>query len=243
MNLILRPRAGTSLTYHLLETLGQSIVMGEFDTQGFPTESELCLTFGASRTVAREAVKMLTAKGLLSSRPRQGTRVEPIVSWNLLDPDVSRWMTHRPFSNRIYRDLTEVRLAIEPVAARLAATRATPADIKAMRQALSVMRDEASHHDLALLADIDFHVAILKASDNPFVVKLKALVHTALTISIGMTNRVSGHSACVPAHEAVVLAIEARDPDAAEAAMRGIIVDALALVETLEPGLEGGSAV
>lgn len=243
MNTILRHRAGTSLTYNLLETLGQAIVMGEFDASGFPTESELCHTYGASRTVAREAVKMLTAKGLLSSRPRQGTRVEPIAHWNLLDPDVSRWITHRPFSHLIYRDLTEVRLAIEPVAARLAARRATPSDIKTIRQALNVMREEGDHHDRALLADIDFHVAILKASGNPFVINLKEVIHTSLTISISLTKRVSGHAASIPAHEAVIAAIEAGDEDAAEAAMRAIILEALELIVALEPGLEASASV
>ncbi|MBW8882899.1 MAG: FadR family transcriptional regulator, partial [Asticcacaulis sp.] len=180
---------GVSLTYSLLETIGQAIVVGEFEESGFPTEAELCVMYGASRTVAREAVKMLSAKGLLSSRPRQGTRVEPVANWNLLDPDVTRWMTERPYSNKIYRDLTEVRMAIEPMAAALAARRATKADIKAIRAGLNGMRDEADHHDLALQADIEFHVAILKASGNPFLIQLRELVHTALTISIGLTNR------------------------------------------------------
>jgi len=182
----MRHMQGISLTYGLLETLGQSIVIGEFEATGFPTEAELCIRYGASRTVAREAVKMLSAKGLLSSRPRQGTRVEAVSNWNLLDPDVTRWMMERPYSNKIYRELTEVRLAIEPIAAHLAAKRASKVDVKAMRTAFNAMRDEAQHHDLALIADIDFHVAILKASGNPFIIQLKELIHTALTISIGL---------------------------------------------------------
>ncbi|EGF93617.1 galactonate operon transcriptional repressor [Asticcacaulis biprosthecium C19] len=225
---------GVSLTYGLLETLGQSIVVGEFEASGFPTEAELCIRFGASRTVAREAVKMLTAKGLLSSRPRQGTRVEAVSNWNLLDPDVTRWMTERPYTNKIYRELTEVRLAIEPVAAALAAKRATKADLKAMRAAFNAMRDEASHHDLALLADIDFHVAILKASGNPFIIQLKELIHTALTISIGLTNRIAGHTASLPAHEAVLIAIENGQHDVAEKAMRAIIAESIDMIDTFK---------
>jgi DNA-binding FadR family transcriptional regulator len=222
-----------SLTYGLLEALGRSIVMGEFQAGGFPTEAELCLRYQASRTVAREAVKMLTAKRLVSSRPRQGTRVEPVETWNLLDPDVTRWMTERPYNNQIYRDLTEVRLAVEPVGAALAARRATKADIKTIRLALNSMRDEADDHDQALLADIDFHVAILKASGNPFMIQLKELIHMALTISIGLTNRIAGHTASIAAHEAVLLAIEARDPQAAEAAMRKILIESLDLLDAL----------
>lgn len=229
----MRQANGVSLTYGLLETLGQSIVAGEFDQQPFPTEAELALKYAASRTVAREAVKMLSAKGLLSSRPRQGTKVEAVANWNLLDPDVTRWMTERPFTARVYRDYTEVRLAIEPVAASLAASRASRGDIAAIRQALDVMADQAARHDLALLADIDFHVAILKASGNPFLIQLKELIHTALSISIGLTNRIAGHTANIADHEAVLTAIENGEAQAAEAAMRQILTESLALIDTM----------
>ena len=230
---MLRHGPGVSLTYSLLENLGRSIVVGEFETEGFPTEAELCIRYGASRTVAREAVKMLSAKGLLSSRPRQGTRVEAVANWNLLDPDVQRWMTERPFSDKIYRDLTEVRLAIEPTAAALAARRAGKADLRAIRAGLEGMREKASHHDLALLADIDFHVAILTASGNPFLIQLRELVHTALTISIGVTKKISGHTASIEDHAAVLIAIENGDADGAERAMRHILLESLTLIDTL----------
>lgn len=230
---MLRHGQGVSLTYSLLETLGQAIVVGEFETTGFPTEAELCIRYRASRTVAREAVKMLSAKGLLSSRPRQGTKVEAVANWNLLDPDVQRWMTERPYSSKIYRDLTEVRLAIEPTAAFLAARRASRSDIRAIRAGLHGMRDDADNHELALLADIEFHVAILTASGNPFLIQLRELVHTALTISIGLTNRISGHTASIDDHEAVLIAIEAGDAERAEHAMRHILIESLALIDTM----------
>ncbi len=229
----MRHTSGTSMTYTLLETLGQAIVVGEFESSGFPTESELCLRYHASRTVAREAVKMLAAKGILSSRPRQGTRVEPTAKWNLLDPDVIRWMMERPYTNSIYRDLSEIRLAIEPLAAALAATRATRADIQAIRNGLHGMQDNAADHDLALQADIEFHVAILKASGNPFLIQLRELIHTALNFSIGLTNRIAGHTANIADHAAVLTAIEAGKPEAAEAAMRAIISESLTLIDSL----------
>jgi DNA-binding FadR family transcriptional regulator len=225
---------GVSMTQRLLERLGQSIVAGTYEGRGFPTESELCTAHEASRTVTREAVKMLTAKGLLSSRPRQGTRIEPVAQWNLLDPDVVRWMTERPYSHKIYRDLCEVRLAIEPVAAGLAARRARQGDLKAMRAGFDGMREKAAHHDLALLADIDFHVAILLASGNPFFHKLRELIHTALSLSIALTNRIAGHTASLEAHEAVLIAIEAGDAAAAEGAMRAILLDSIELVESFQ---------
>lgn len=233
----MRTQHGVSLTYGLLETLGQSIVSGHYDGSGFPTEAELCTQFSASRTVAREAVKMLTAKGLLSARPRQGTKVEPVSRWNLLDPDVTRWLMERPFTNTIYREFTEVRLAIEPVAAALAAQRADRKDIKAIRDGLNGMRDNAAEHEHALQADIEFHVAILRASGNPFFWQLRELINTALRISIGITNKVSGHTASIPAHEAVLIAIEKGDPEGALHAMRAILLESLDLIETYDPAV------
>lgn len=231
----MRTPNGVSLTYGLLESLGQSIVMGAYDGKPFPTEADLCTQFSASRTVAREAVKMLTAKGLLSARPRQGTKVEPMSRWNLLDPDVTRWMMARPFSNLFYREFTEVRLAIEPIAASLAAKRADKKDIKAIRDGLNGMRDNALDHDEALQADIEFHVAILKASGNVFFWQLRELINTALNISIGITNKVAGHTASIPAHEAVLIAIENGDSEGAEAAMKAILVESLELIQTYQP--------
>lgn len=223
-----------SLTYSLVETLGQAIVGGAYDgPEGFPIEAELCARFSASRTVAREAVKMLTAKGLLRSRPRQGTHVEPLNRWNLLDPDVARWLTARPYSHDGYRELTEIRLAIEPVAAGLAARRATADDKAAIRAGYDGMCRHADRHDQALLADIEFHVAILKASRNPFLTQLTSLIHTALTLSIGLTNRIAGHTANLADHEAVLVAIEQGDAAAAENKVRTIIHESLDLMDQL----------
>jgi DNA-binding FadR family transcriptional regulator len=129
--LVIRTQPGLSLTYGLVESLGQAIVTGEYVEVGFPTEGELSKQFGASRTVTREAVKMLTAKGLLSARPRHGTVVEPENEWNLLDPDVLRWMLERKFSLRLLAEFTEMRLGIEPAAAALAARNADEAGLTA----------------------------------------------------------------------------------------------------------------
>src|SRR5690606_22860730 len=131
---------GVSLAYGLLTTLGRSIVTGEFDKTGFPTEAELCVRYGASRTVMREAVKMLSAKGLLSSRQRKGTRVQPVDKWNLLDPDVLTWLMERPFSKEIFLEFTQMRLAIEPTAAALAAQVQNTAAIAEIRAGLEGMR-------------------------------------------------------------------------------------------------------
>src|SRR5262245_41954936 len=115
---------GRNLTYGMLDALGRSIVIGRYDTRSFPTEADLAKQHGVSRSVTREAVKMLTAKGLLSARPRQGTKVTPISSWNLFDTDVLRWLLERKFSVELLKQFTQLRVAIEPEAAALAAQHA-----------------------------------------------------------------------------------------------------------------------
>jgi len=227
----MRSEHGVSLAYGLLKTLGQSIIMGEFDATGFPTEAELCVRYGASRTVMREAVKMLSAKGLLSSRQRQGTRVLPVEQWNLLDPDVLRWLMERPYSTQIYLEFTQMRLAIEPTATELAAQVQDKVAIAAIRKGLDDMA-AATDPAAALQADIDFHVAILKASGNPFFWRLKPLITTALNLSIQLTNTISGHAADIDAHGAILTAIEAGNAAAARAASEALLRESLALIET-----------
>ncbi|EGF89301.1 galactonate operon transcriptional repressor [Asticcacaulis biprosthecium C19] len=230
----MRSEHGVSLAYGLLKTLGQSIVTGEYDGKTFPTEAELCQQYGASRTVMREAVKMLSAKGLLSSRQRQGTRIEPVDNWNMLDPDVLRWLMERPFSNKIFREFAQMRLAIEPQAAALAAEVQDKPAIAQIRDGLEGMIANTGDPEAGLQADIDFHVAILKASGNPFFWRLKPLINNALQLSIQLTNQISGHTASIAAHEAVLVAIENGDADAAKQASEAILRDSLKLIETVK---------
>src|SRR5215203_4168881 len=103
---------GHNLTYALLAPLGKEPVTGGFDDQPFPTEAELAARHAVSRSVTREAVKMLTAKGLLTARPRKGTSVQPPSSWNLFDTDVLRWLLEREFSLELLRQFSELRIAI-----------------------------------------------------------------------------------------------------------------------------------
>lgn len=227
----MRSETGMGLTHNLLRIIGQAIVSGTYDTKPFPTEAELSATYGASRTVTREAVKMLTAKGLLTSRPRKGTLVEPMERWNLLDPAVTGWMMERPYSDKIFRDFTQMRTAVEPTAASLAAKRQDRAQIRMIREALDRMRTSSEQHESELEADIDFHVAILRASGNAFFWQMRELIRVALNMSITLTNRIKGHAADVDAHEGVLLAIEAGKPDEAEAAMAVILNEALELIE------------
>lgn len=226
----IRSSLGRNLTYGLLDQLGKTIVTGGYEHKAFPTEAELSLQHGVSRSVTREAVKMLTSKGLLSARPRQGTIVQPAASWNLFDPDVLRWLLERKFSLELLREFNQLRVAIEPAAAELAARAADEKGLDLIRSGFARMQAAERGEDDPLDADIAFHIAILKASANPFFAQFRDVVSTALRTSIRFTNRIQGRTADLPAHEAVKVAIEKRQPAAARKAMAGIITDVAAVI-------------
>lgn len=235
-----RPELGRNLTYGLLDSLGRAIVTGRFEQEAFPTEAELAKQHGVSRSVTREAVKMLTAKGLLSARPRQGTVVQPTTSWNLFDTDVLRWLLERQFSVELLKQFNQLRVAIEPEAAALAARFADEADLRRINDGLDRMKAAEQGMDDTLEADIAFHVAILRGSGNPFYAQFRDVVSTALRTSIRFTNRIKGRSASVADHAAVRDAILARDPGAARVAMRELIGDVLDLIDEAETGKAPG---
>ncbi|WP_375290310.1 FadR/GntR family transcriptional regulator [Qipengyuania sp.] len=230
-----RQALGRNLTYGLLDNLGRAIVTGQFEKQPFPTEAELAKYHQVSRSVTREAVKMLTAKGLLSARPRQGTIVQPTASWNLFDTDVLRWLLERQFSVELLKHFNQLRVAIEPEAAALAARFGDEEELQRISDGLDRMVAAEQGLDDTLQADIAFHVAILRASRNPFYVQFRDVVATALRTSIRFTNRVKGRSASVSDHAAVRDAIIARNEDAARATMRNLIGDVLDLIDTANP--------
>ncbi|MET3759729.1 DNA-binding FadR family transcriptional regulator [Sphingomonas sp. UYEF23] len=225
-----RSSLGRNLTHGMLDALGRAIVTGVYTDKRFPTEADLASQHGVSRSVTREAVKMLTAKGLLSARPRQGTIVQPAESWNLFDADVLGWLLERKFSLGLLRHFSELRIAIEPAAAELAARNAGAGGLVAIRAGYARMVAAEAGEDDSLDADIAFHVAILRAAGNPFFAQFEDVVTTALRSSIRFTNRFKGRSADLAAHGAVLRAIEARDGLAAQHAMQQIIADVLALI-------------
>jgi DNA-binding FadR family transcriptional regulator len=225
-----------NLTYTIVERLGQAIVTGGYNGKtGFPVEAALCEDFSASRSVLREAVKMLTAKGLLAARPRQGTWVEPEEHWNLLDPDVLRWLLERKFSLELLSEFTEMRLAVEPMAAELAARNPKRESVAPIRQALLRMKAAAQGDDDPLESDIAFHVAVLRASGNRFYAQLEDLIDTALRISIRLTNQFKGAPiGNIADHKKVLDAIEARDIKKARASMDLLLRGVVELIATAE---------
>lgn len=221
-----------NLTVRVALALGRAIAVGEYPPGAtLPSETELVAQFGTSRTVLREAVKMLTAKGLVDARPRRGTIVKPESEWNLADPDILSWLLHRKNVLPLILEFADVRLAIEPAAAALAARCADRKAIDEIRAALRRMRDSVKGEDDLLASDIAFHVAILKAGGNRFFWSLRYMVEVALRFSIRITNkRKVDKDAMVDDHNRILEAIVARDQQAAETAMRSLIIESKMLL-------------
>jgi DNA-binding FadR family transcriptional regulator len=233
VNLSSRPHVrGQNLTYGIANELGAAIVTGVYSADNpIPIEAQLCRQYGASRPILREAVKMLTAKGLLGARPRRGTWVQPEERWNLLDPDVLGWLLERKYSPALLIEFTEIRLAVEPAAAELASRVAGPEEKAAIRSALERMQAADRGDDDPLDSDIAFHVAVLKASRNRFYAQLTGFTTTALRFSIQTTNRYKGvQLASIADHRKVADAIIAGKAKAAGESMRKLIQEALDLI-------------
>lgn len=179
-----------NLTQQLVHELGKKIIQGKYQVgHSLPSEAELCAQFNISRTATREAVKMLTAKGLINSRPRQGIKVLESKHWNLFDVDVLDWILLGKPDLYLLRHFLQLRQAIEPEAAALAAQYASEEELSAIENALVRMKHATSGDDDTHEADIEFHQSVLAASNNPFFIQLKNFITTALKVNIRFTNR------------------------------------------------------
>jgi DNA-binding FadR family transcriptional regulator len=210
----------------VVDELGRRIAGGAWEPgEALPVEDALAAEIGVSRGVLREAVKALAAKGMLRVRPRTGTRVLPPEQWNHLDRDVLRWKQAGDAA-ALLRDTSELRRIVEPEAARLAADRAGPDDVRALYDSLAAMEAAAAQPGRAgyVEADITFHRALLDASGNRLLGSLGRAVDIALEHSFLVSTRTPGAvEGSLPGHRAVVRAIEARDPEAAAAAVLAIV--------------------
>ncbi|WP_448566306.1 FadR/GntR family transcriptional regulator [Thalassotalea ganghwensis] len=179
-----------NLTQQLVHELGKAILQGVYKVgDSLPSEADICTRYNISRTATREAVKMLTAKGLIGSRPRQGIKVLDSKHWNLFDVDVLDWILIGKPDLYMLRSFQQLRLAIETEAAFLAAQYATDEELKVIENALARMKNATSGHDDTHEADIEFHQSILSASHNPFFIQLKSFITTALKVNLRFTNR------------------------------------------------------
>ncbi len=223
-----------NLTQQLTHKLGEAIVKGDYPIGSrMPSEALLCEEFQISRSATREAVKMLSAKGLISSRPKQGITVNPEIQWNLFDSDVLEWILKSKPSLNLLKEFTQVRFAIEPMAAKLAAENATPIQIKQIEKALYSISEAEDGLDDQLDAHINFLNMILLASGNRFFIQLTQFVNAALRVSIRYTNNVKGVSNTdVTFHVKVFDAIKNGEAEIAEKLIKDILTDALTLIES-----------
>jgi DNA-binding FadR family transcriptional regulator len=211
-----------------VDHLGEAIVAGRYAPgSAIPPEPVLGEALGVSRTVVREVVKSLAAKGLLSTGPKVGTRVLPEDQWNWFDPDVIAWQSRAGLSPEFLRDLQDLRLIVEPAAVRLAAERATDEDIAAIEAAYAGMALAVKEGGDYVTHDLLFHQGLLNACHNRMLIHmskaLSALLRTSFELS---TSRKGGAAASLPLHRAVLDAVIAHKPAKAEKAILTLITGA-----------------
>jgi DNA-binding FadR family transcriptional regulator len=211
---------------HVVDTLGLRIVSGQLHAGDLlPTEAELSAQLGISRPSLREGLRALAQKGLVNGRTRRGTSVNDRREWNVLDADVLRWLSVAPPDPAFFMDLLDVRMIVEPAAARLAAMRASPEQITAIEAAYRGMVASTPHdmeaccrHDLAL------HELIIHSTGNQMLIRFAAAIRTALLACVRIaSNARASYENSLAEHHAVAVAIRRRNPDEAEQAMRSLL--------------------
>ncbi|GCE51197.1 DNA-binding FadR family transcriptional regulator [Thermosporothrix hazakensis] len=187
-------------------------------------EPELSAQLNVSRSVVREALKLLSAKGLIESRPKIGTRVRPRAEWNLLDPDVIAWQSEAGPDLHFLLDICEIRLMFEPRTAALAAIRGSAEEIAAIEQSCRLLQNALHSVEEYTEADILFHISIATAAHNDFLCTIVKTLDMPLRISRLITSQLPGaNEEAMPMHRAIGEAISQRNAPEAEAAMRTLI--------------------
>ncbi|QCI12776.1 FadR family transcriptional regulator [Pseudomonas putida] len=207
-----QPTTRKSMHATLVQDLGLQIVSGQLAPgQKLPSEASLCETYAISRPVFREAMRALTAKGLVEARPRVGTQVRPRHDWHMLDPDVLHWLMQATPQQEFFNTLSSVRWVIEPAAAALAATNATPEDVASIDEAYQRM-EAARNHEERLQPDLDFHARIADATHNDLLAYLCNMLSMALRESVRYSNqRANFDELALPRHKAILTAIQNGD--------------------------------
>lgn len=207
--------------------LGRAIVAGEFAVGAtLPGDADLEARFGVSRTVLREAMKTLAAKGLVVPRARIGTRVTAKTQWNLFDSDILTWHFAVGVDEQFLVHLSEIRLGFEPQAAALAARHASEADINQMMLLAVAMGDPAHTPETLALADLRFHLSVIEAARNPFMRTVGSLIEAALAGIFKLSSPAADHikiGDVAASHMRIVEEIRRRDEDGARRAMETVI--------------------
>lgn len=215
-----RPRGVHGQT---VEALASRILSNEFSEGSILDLPALREELDVSLTALREALKVLTAKGMIDARQKRGTFVQPRTSWNVLDADVMRWQTAGLTDPGLFDQLTEVRAVVEPAAAKLAAERATPEDVQALGDALDRMAAAGPDLQAMVDADLDFHRLLLTSTHNDFLARIERVIAIGLAERDKLVHNANPSDDPVPSHRAVFDAIVAKDPSGAEASMRALV--------------------
>ncbi len=222
-----KPQAPRSLHGKVAHELGLRIIRGLYPPGAVvPNETESSSRQRVSRTAYREALKLLTAKGLIGSRARAGTRVRAPFDWNMFDPDLLAWKFEAGIDEDFMRMLLEMRHVIEPSAAAIAARHRTGHDLARLRQTCAALAGPHRTCDDMVECDVQFHFSILAATQNPFMTSLASLIRTALAGAFRFASAVDSDATeftTAAEHAAVLRAIERQDPKAAYRAMEVII--------------------
>ncbi|WP_244639964.1 FadR/GntR family transcriptional regulator [Aureimonas glaciei] len=214
-------------TMTLAAELGCKITSGALAAGSLlPTEAEIQTRYGVSRTVVREAIRHIAAKGLVTVGPKVGTRVRHNNDWNILDAEVMRWHLMAGERRRFVEALYEMRLINEPEAARLAASRITPEQSDRLADALAAMAVHPRGSEKLIIADLDFHRIILEATGNPILRSLGTMIERSLSISFSLSWRQNPQDETVRQHARVHDAIVQGDGEAASLFMRRLIESA-----------------
>lgn len=217
----------------LARDLGIAIVTGVHPVGStLPGEHEIAEQRGVSRSLVREALRMLSAKGLLESKPKTGTRIRDRASWNLLDPDLLAWMFEGEPAAGFVRSLFQLRLIVEPAAAELAAALRTPRHLSRMGHALEQMQDHGLASPIGQAADQAFHNVILEATQNELLVSLAGSIGAAVRWTTIFKHRQTRKpSDSMPQHRALFHAIAEGDAAGAREATMVLIAQAQADTE------------
>jgi GntR family galactonate operon transcriptional repressor len=221
----------------VLDKLGQRIVIGRYASgERLPTEEALTRELGVSRPSVREGMKALARKVLVESRTRRCTIALGKVQWDVLDRDVLAWMALAPPDHEFLIGLVEARTIFEPAAARLAANRATPAQIMQIERAFQGMVNALPNDvDACCLHDLAFHEGIIAAAGNVLVSRLATAIRTALlTLFRVSADARESYESSLAEHGAVAAAIRQRNPEEAERAMHKLLAGT---VRDLKPAI------
>ncbi|WP_425578309.1 FadR/GntR family transcriptional regulator [Streptomyces albiaxialis] len=242
MNRVGRRAAGSrgrGLHGQLVQQLGQMIVSGDLGADRPLVPEEIGQRFEVSRTVVRESLRVLEAKGLVSARPNVGTRVRPVSDWNLLDPDIIEWRAFGPQREGQRRELCELRWTIEPLAARLAAGQSREDVQQRLADMVEIMGHALAQGDTLTFsrADAEFHSLVLQAAGNRMLEHLSGIVSSALQVSGGpATGCEHPTEGAVGHHRRVVEALVAGEAAVAEAAMRQLLSVHTESTQAAQPG-------